>query len=44
MQGLVLMLLFIWFLGLIGGGHARTGGLIHLVLVVALVMFLMGGL
>ena len=42
MNGLLMLVLVLWLLGVLGNGHARTGGLIHLILVVALVMFLLG--
>ena len=41
MSGLLMLVLVLWFLGVIGGGHSRSGGLIHLVLVLALVMFVL---
>ena len=44
MSSLVMLLLFLWLLGVIGGGHVRTGGLVHLVLLVALVGLLTGAL
>ena len=44
MHTLLMVLLVLWLLGVGGGGHARSGGLIHLILVVALVMFLLGNL
>ena len=37
-----MLVLVLWLLGVVGGGHARTGGLIHLILVLALVMFVLG--
>jgi len=43
MQGLAFLVMFIWFLALAGGGQARTGGLIHLVLVAAVAMYVIGG-
>lgn len=42
MQSLAFLVLSVWFLGLAGGGHARTGGLIHLALLAGLVMYLIG--
>ena len=44
MRGLVVLLLVLWLLGVLGGGHAMTGGGIHLILVVVLVLFLLGGI
>ena len=42
MNTLLVLVLVLWLLGVVGGGHARTGGLIHIILVLALVMFVLG--
>lgn len=43
MHGLTALLLFTWFMAVVGGAHARTSGLIHIALVVAAVMYSIGG-
>jgi hypothetical protein len=42
MHSILVVLLVLWLLGLVGGGHAITGGGIHLLLVVVLVLFVVG--
>lgn len=44
MQGLVFLILWVWFLALLGGGHRSTGGAIHLALLAALAIYLVDGL
>lgn len=44
MQGLVFLILFVWFLALLGGGHRSTGGGIHLALLAALAVYAIDGL
>ena len=41
MNAPILALLSVWFLGLAAGGHAFTGGAIHLLVVAALVVHLL---
>jgi hypothetical protein len=40
MHTLLVVLLVLWLLGALGGGHAMTGGGIHVLLVVILVLFI----
>ena len=42
MHSILVVLLILWLLGVVGGGHAITGGGIHLILVVVLVLFVVG--
>lgn len=42
MRTLLTVLLVLWLLGVLGGGHAITGGAVHLLLVIVLVLFVVG--